>query len=96
MEIDALPPEMYITYLERRKVELQRLKQAASEGRIEDFAVVGHQLKGNAPSYGFEDLAVIARKLEKVTKDNLNTEGSALLDEYQQWINTTEAKLNSH
>ena len=95
MDFDILPPEMYVTYLERRKVELARLKEAATQGRIEDFKTVGHQLKGNAPSYGFEDLAVIARKLEQVTTDNIKTEGIALLKEYEQWLTTTQAKLNN-
>lgn len=94
MDFDVLPPEMYVTYLERRKVELAKLRQAAAEGRTEDFKVVGHQLKGNAPSYGFEDLAAIARKLELVTTETLNTEGAALLNEYEQWLNSTQAKLN--
>ena len=94
MDFDILPPEMYITYLERRKVELAKLRQAAAEGRTDDFKVVGHQLKGNAPSYGFEDLAVIARKLELVTADTLNTDGEALLKEYEQWLKNTQAKLN--
>lgn len=95
MDADALPPEMYITYLERRKVELDKLLKAVDEGRCEDFAVVGHQLKGNAPSYGFDDLAEIAKKLEKVNKDNLQTDGSSLLKDYAEWIKTTEAKLKS-
>ncbi len=95
MNFDLLPPEMYVTYLERRTAELARLKQAAAEGRIEDFKVVGHQLKGNAPSYGFEDLAVIARKLELVTPETLNTEGQSLLNDYELWLKTTQQKINS-
>ena len=93
MDFDILPPEMYITYLERRKAELAKLRQAAAEGRTEDFKVVGHQLKGNAPSYGFEDLAEIARKLEFVTAENLNTEGLALLNKYEQCLTSSQSKL---
>lgn len=95
MDFDTLPQEMYVTYLERRKVELERLKQAAAEGRIEDFKVVGHQLKGNAPSYGFEDLAVIARKLELVTVETVSTDGQSLLKDYEQWLTNTQAKLHA-
>ena len=93
MNFDALPREMYVTYLERRKAELERLRQAASEGRVDDFKVVGHQLKGNAPSYGFEDLAVIAKELEKVTPENLNTHGNQLLNQYEQWLTAAQAKF---
>lgn len=95
MDADALPREMYVTYLERRKIELQKLQKAVAEGRVEDFKVVGHQLKGNAPSYGFDDLAVIAKKLELVSAENLKTVGVSLLEEYAGWIQTTEVQLNS-
>lgn len=92
---DLLPKEMYETYLQRRSAELKRLEQAITEGKVEDFKVVGHQLKGNAPSYGFEDLAEIAKNLEKINAENLKTEGPNLLNEYRNWLAATQSKFHN-
>ena len=62
-----LPPELYRNYHQRRKADLERLKNAMVENDAEPFKALGHQLKGNAPTYGYDDLATIGIEMEPWT-----------------------------
>jgi HPt (histidine-containing phosphotransfer) domain-containing protein len=80
------PPEFYANYYQRRKLDLETLRNALNEKRIEDFKRIGHQIKGNAPSFGFDDLAEIAKKMETVTDRDLNSVGSDVVEKFKKWI----------
>ncbi len=89
-----LPPSMYVNYLARRKVDHARLKEAlASAQGLDDFKVVGHQIKGNATSFGFDDLVAIGERMEKMDPTLLKSEGPRLLDDFWKWIVETEQRL---
>lgn len=89
-----LPPSMYVNYVSRRKSDHARLSEAlaASQG-LEDFKVVGHQIKGNATSFGFDDLVAIGEKMEKLDEGRLLAEGPGLLDDFWKWIVAAEQRL---
>lgn len=89
-----LPPSMYVNYLARRKADHARLKEAlASAQGLDDFKVVGHQIKGNATSFGFDDLVAIGEKMEKLNPAQLTSEGPRLLEDFWKWIVETEQRL---
>lgn len=89
-----LPPSMYVNYLARRKADHARLKEAlATSQGLEDFKVVGHQIKGNATSFGFDDLVAIGEKMEKMSTAELTSDGPRLLDDFWKWIEATEQRL---
>ena len=61
-------------YLDREKINLT-LQQAncltaLDKNDFETFLRIGHQLKGNAASFGFEDLGLIALELENAAKES--------------------------
>lgn len=88
-----LPPELYQNYHKRRKADLERLRQAAQNNDVEPFNTLGHQLKGNAPTYGYDDLAELGKKMEALSVEELPTKGRELLDAMESWIKTTEGRL---
>lgn len=59
-----IPQEFILKYIERRKTDLQVCEQALQKKDFESIARVGHQIKGNAASFGFNDLGTIAIDME--------------------------------
>lgn len=88
-----LPAELYRSYHQRRKGDLQRLREAFAAGDVEPFKMLGHQLKGNAPTYGYPELAKLGEEMEKLSSETLQTDGEKLLQDIQAWIEETEARL---
>lgn len=89
-----LPASMYLNYLARRKVDHARLTSAlATPQGLDDFKTVGHQIKGNATSFGFDDLVSIGERMENLTAAQLPTEGQKLLGDLWDWITVTEKRL---
>ena len=89
-----LPASMYVNYLARRKADHAKLSAAISSGHaLDDFKIVGHQIKGNAVSFGFDDLVSIGERMEKISLANVTSDGSAILSEFWIWIERTEKRL---
>jgi HPt (histidine-containing phosphotransfer) domain-containing protein len=88
-----LPHEMYVNYLIRRKSDLAELEKALASSNFEPFKRLGHQMKGNASSFGFNDLAQLAEKLEVVSVKGGNHEAEKLLGDFKTWIIKKEAEL---
>ena len=91
-----LPASMYVNYLARRKADHARLTSAiASPQGVDDFKTVGHQIKGNASSFGFNDLVSIGEAMEKLSAAQLSSDGQRLLHDFWQWIIVTEKRLET-
>lgn len=91
-----LPLEMYHKYVQRRRDDLCKLQSALAIGRVDEFTIIGHQIKGNAASFDFADLAVIAEKMEKLDPHDLQVRGAQLLNDFANWIESAQIKLDSH
>lgn len=61
-------PELQKKYIERRKAELTQMEDAIANKDFDSLSVFGHNMKGNAESYGFEDLGLMGAKLEQAAK----------------------------
>lgn len=59
-----IPQEFILKYIERRKTDLESCEQALKSKDFDAIARVGHQIKGNAASFGFDDLGAIAIDME--------------------------------
>lgn len=90
---EDLPLQIYFSYLDRRKADHLALSEALQYDRLEAFNRIGHQLMGNARSFGFLDLEKIGEKFEGLKKEQLKSEGPILLDEFARWITITEKVL---
>lgn len=82
-----LPQEFYVNYITRREKDLEALTQAAQAQDVEVFKRVGHQIKGNAESFGFGELTMIAQEIEKVSAADLSAKkDDEVLKKFSSWI----------
>ena len=63
-----LPFEMRQTYLDRRFEELSVLKKNINNPDFSLLKKWGHQIKGNAKSFDFDELTKIAIQFEKIAE----------------------------
>lgn len=87
MENDLIiPEEARLKYIERRKKDVESLKSALSQKTFEEFKRIGHQLKGNAASFGYGDLEKVAIQLEVAGEKQDAHEASRQLGLFEQWL----------
>ena len=80
-----IPEDARKKYFERRKTDLQKCTEAITTLDYKFLQKVGHDLKGNAVTFGFEPLASIGENLETVAiEQNLDK------------VKTNIAKMNSY
>jgi HPt (histidine-containing phosphotransfer) domain-containing protein len=63
-----VPLKLRLNYIERRKVDASACENALQLSDFKTLERVGHQLKGNGATFGFEELAEIGRDLEIAAK----------------------------
>jgi HPt (histidine-containing phosphotransfer) domain-containing protein len=88
MDADLIIPEdARIRYIERRKKDIETLRSALSSHEFDEFKRIGHQLKGNAASFGYSDLEKVAVQMEVAGEHRDVQEASRQLELFQQWLN---------
>jgi HPt (histidine-containing phosphotransfer) domain-containing protein len=89
----SVPVESQIKYLRRRSDEIQQIKNSLkSTPDWELIKKVGHQVKGNASTFGFPELTDLGKRLEAVaaTADSQGAaEASASLEKEVARLLTT-------
>lgn len=90
MEIEV-PLEMRQKYLERRQNDLAACLNALNTKDSKVFETVGHQLKGNAMTFGFEPLAEIGADLETAAQNKDWHLIQALTDRMKSYISERAA-----
>lgn len=65
-----IPYEMRVTYYKRRLEDYSACLKAIENQKTDFLQTVGHQMKGNAQPFGFDELAVIGNELEIAAKAN--------------------------
>lgn len=63
-----IPENMKVTYIERRRKDYIDCLAAIESKNADVLKRVGHQMKGNALSFGFDDLAGIGENLENAAE----------------------------
>lgn len=84
----ALPKKMREEYVVRRKTDYATLCESLEKNSAQEFKRIGHQLAGNAESYGFPELGKIGVKMESLNDSSLVSEGSQLLNAFKHWLDT--------
>ena len=92
MDMD-LPKEVIETYLQRRMGDVDTLQKSLSENSVKEFNRIGHQLVGNATSFGFDELVPIASQMEDLTTDKLPSEGSELIQQFKNWLQSARNRI---
>ncbi len=81
-----IPEEMRKKYTERRARDAELLTNALEAGELEPFGSVGHQLKGNAATFGYEPLAELGRKMEEAAETHSLSDAKQCLFSLRAWI----------
>lgn len=81
-----IPDEMRAKYIERRKRDLDELRQAMAADNLEPFQRIGHQLKGNGATYGYDELGELGRRMEEAGDQKNLADAGACLEELTRWI----------
>lgn len=81
-----IPEEMRAKYIERRQRDLEELKEALGAGSLEPFQRIGHQLKGNGATYGYEELGELGRRMEEAANSKSTSDAQDCLAEFIRWI----------
>ena len=88
-----LPKDVIETYLQRRAFDVEILQKSLAENSVKEFNRIGHQLIGNAPSFGFDELVPIASQMEDLTPAQLSTQGSDLIRQFKLWLQSAQNKI---
>ncbi|MBX3023028.1 MAG: Hpt domain-containing protein [Bdellovibrionales bacterium] len=90
MDTDIIiPDEARQRYLERRKKDIESLRSALSSRTFDEFKRIGHQLKGNAASFGYGDLEKVAIQLEAAGQSQDLHEAGKQVELLEQWLRRT-------
>jgi HPt (histidine-containing phosphotransfer) domain-containing protein len=83
-----IPDEARLKYIERRKKDIETCKTAILNQDYKVLETLGHQIKGNAASYGFDNLAPIAANLEETAKEKDLDKINVVLDSFEAAVET--------
>jgi HPt (histidine-containing phosphotransfer) domain-containing protein len=81
-----IPDEIRTRYIERRKKDIESLRTALLDRKLEEFKRIGHQLKGNAASFGYSDLEKLAIQMEIAGDKQDLGEASRQLTLFENWF----------
>ena len=82
----VVPKEMRRRYLERRSTDMEVLGKALADKNYLEFNRIGHQIRGNAPSYGFEDLSDVGREIEIAGKNCDGQKAKKAILSLKNWL----------
>lgn len=80
-----IPENLRQKYLQRRHQDVKECFRKLNQSDWMYFLHLSHQLKGNAPSYGYDDLAEIAEKIESVAKEKDAPKLFEAVNEFRNW-----------
>jgi HPt (histidine-containing phosphotransfer) domain-containing protein len=60
-----IPLELKLKYLKRRLEEIEEIKKLIPNNDFELAAKLGHQIKGNASTFSFDELSSLGQKIEQ-------------------------------
>jgi HPt (histidine-containing phosphotransfer) domain-containing protein len=63
-----VPTELKIKYLSRRMQDIERLRQSLDQDDYSFALRMGHQVKGNAVTFGLPQIALIGLEMENAAK----------------------------
>ncbi len=73
-------------FLENRRSELTRMRDAARAGELTDVRSIGHKLKGAGGTFGFDALSVLGERLEEAAQHEERAETLRIIDELAWYL----------
>ncbi len=81
-----VPEEMLNRYFDRRKRDLEECVKHLREGKLNFIEKVGHQLKGNAVTFGYPELSEIGKELEVAAQEGSLEELNVVIEKFRDWV----------
>lgn len=86
INFQTLPEDLRQRYIARRHQDTLDCFVKLSNLDWAYFERLGHQLKGNASSFGYEDLRDIALRIESFAQMRNLAELKATLEDFKNWV----------
>jgi HPt (histidine-containing phosphotransfer) domain-containing protein len=81
-----VPDEMLVKYRQRRQRDLEDCVRHVREGKMNFIEKVGHQLKGNALTFGYPELSLIGEELEAAAKEGRQDQIWSAINKFRMWV----------
>jgi HPt (histidine-containing phosphotransfer) domain-containing protein len=82
-----VPNEARQKYLDRRKQDIIACHDALSRQDFQFLERLGHQIKGNAITFGFNEFTSIAIEMEKAAKSKSLASLTTLVQQFESAVN---------
>lgn len=89
-KIDEDLKDIIPNFMNGRKKDIGLLEVAIQESNFAEIQSIGHKLKGNAGSYGFDGLGEIGAGIEKMAKEQNLDEIKKLFEDYKSHLDQIE------
>lgn len=87
VKIDKDLEDIIPSFLENRRKDLEKVKDAISQNDFKTIESIAHKLAGNAGSYGLDDLGEIGMKLEVAASKEEFPLVEELFQNYRDYMN---------
>lgn len=81
-----IPTEARLKYLERRKQDVIACYEALSKQDYYFLERLGHQIKGNAITFGFDELTTVAIDIEQAAKAKNHSQLADLVSKFEELV----------
>lgn len=81
-----IPPKLKQNYIRRRQEDIVNCEAALKNDDFKTIEVVGHQMKGNGLSFGFEVIAHLGQQLEQAAKSKNKDELALLMGKFSEVV----------
>lgn len=82
-------------YLKSRRLDLNKLEDALKYRDLDIVKEITHRLKGNAKTYGFEELGTLALEMEKAAQKQDMAELHELLEKMTSYVDNAQRRYDS-
>ncbi len=84
---DPFARRLLSQYLERRKTDLGRLREALAAADFSSIERTGHNLFGSGAAYGLDEISTLGARLETAAKAAQADNVAHVLDDLEQFVN---------
>ena len=84
---DPFARRLLSQYLERRKTDLSRLREALAAADFSSIERTGHNLYGSGAAYGLDEISSLGARLEKAAQAAQADSIASVLDDLERFVN---------
>jgi len=90
VEVDPDLIDLIPDFLTRKRADLQTLKGAVEGGDLATIATIGHKIKGEGGSFGFDTMSEIGAALEALGKKGDGESARQLVGDLSEYLEKIE------